>query len=211
MSKSTLDPNRPIDQLLVDTGALLEGHFRLSSGLHSDRYVQCALLLQQPRLAERVGQELAARLRTAGVAADVVVGPALGGVVVAHEVARALGVRSLFAEREGAGLALRRGFAITQGERVVIAEDVITTGLSARETAALAQDAGGLVVGYVAVVERAPDHGLQPCFALWQVRPRTFAAAHCPLCAAGSAASKPGSRRVAADAERLAAVAGKGA
>lgn len=200
MSESTLDPNRPIAQLLVDTSAVLDGHFQLSSGLHSDRYVQCALLLQHPRLAERVGQELAARLHRAEVAADVVVGPALGGVVVAHEVARALGVRSVFAERAGADLALRRGFAITQGERVLIAEDVITTGLSARETAALCRAAGGRVVGYVAVVERAQDHGLTPCFALWQVRPRTFAAAECPLCAAGSAPIKPGSRGVAAGA-----------
>lgn len=202
MSDCTLDPHRPIDSLLIATGALLEGHFRLSSGLHSDRYVQCALLLQHPQLAERVGQDLAARLRAAGVVADVVVGPALGGVVVAHEVARALGVRALFAEREGASLALRRGFAINQGERVLIAEDVITTGRSARETAALVQAAGGLVVGYVAVVERAQDHGLQPSFALWQVRPQTFAAADCPLCASGSTPYKPGSRTANPDAEK---------
>ena len=202
MSEGTLDPRRPIDGLLVATNALLQGHFRLSSGLHSDRYVQCALLLQHPQLAERVGRNLAARLCAAGVTADVVVGPALGGVVVAHEVARALGVRALFAEREGASLALRRGFTINQGERVLIAEDVITTGRSARETAALVQAAGGLVVGYAAVVERAQDHGLQPFFTLWQVRPQTFAAADCPLCASGSTPYKPGSRSANPDAEK---------
>lgn len=205
MNNCSIDPSRPIAQLLVDTKAVLTGHFLLSSGLHSDRYVQCARLLQHPPLAERVGHELAACLRGAGVAADVVVGPALGGVVVAHEVARALGTRALFAERQGSELALRRGFAITPGERVVIAEDVITTGGSARETAALCQAAGGVVVAHVAVVERAQDHGLMPCFSLWQVRPQTFAAAHCPLCATGSAPTKPGSRQVAA------AVAGQGA
>jgi orotate phosphoribosyltransferase len=92
---------------------------------------------------------------------------------------------------------LRRGFAVVPGERVLIVEDVITTGVSARETAALCQAAGGVIAGYAALVERAADHGLFPCVALWQVRPRTFAAADCPLCAAGSAPHKPGSRPVA--------------
>jgi orotate phosphoribosyltransferase len=197
MNTRSLDPRRPLAQLLVDTKAVLTGHFLLSSGLHSDRYVQCALLLQHPQLAERVGQDLAACLQAAGLAADAVVGPALGGVVVAHEVARALGTRALFAEREGGGLALRRSFAITPGERVVIAEDVITTGRSARETALLCQAAGGVVVAYVAVVERGEEHGLAPLFSLWQVRPQTFTAGDCPLCAAGSAPSKPGSRPLA--------------
>lgn len=196
------DTTRPLEELLVATGALQGGHFRLSSGLHSDRYIQCALLLQHPGLAERVGLDLAARLRAAHLRVDVVVGPALGGVLVAHELARALGVRALYTERDGERMALRRGFAITAGERVLVVEDVITTGLSAREAAELCRTAGGVIAGYAAIVERAADHGLAPCFPLCQFRPRTFAAASCPLCAAGSTPQKPGSRMAAPSASQ---------
>lgn len=181
------------------TAALLEGHFLLSSGLHSDRYIQCARLLQHPDLAEQAGRELAGALRRSVAAAastnvHAVVGPALGGIVIAHEVARALGVRAIFAERESGTLALRRGFTLEPGERVFIVEDVVTTGLSARETATLVEGCGARVVAFGAVVERTADHGLAPFAALWQVRPRLFTSPTCPLCASGVPLTKPGSR-----------------
>lgn len=189
------DVNAPIETRLRETGALLRGHFQLSSGLHSDEYIQCALLLSHPRHAEFVGRALAeAHLGSGLPAPDVVLGPALGGIVVAHELARALSARSLFAERVGGVLALRRGFALSPGERVLIAEDVITTGGSVAETAALATSLGAQVVGYAAIVERGAEHGLHPLTALWRVRPRLFAEGDCPLCRAGSPAVKPGSR-----------------
>lgn len=184
-----------IESRLRETEALLCGHFQLSSGLHADTYFQCARLLSHPQHAEFVGQALASALRRSGVSAvDVVVGPALGGIVVAHEVARALSVRSLFAEREGGVLKLRRGFALQPGERVLIVEDVITTGGSAAETAALVQALGAQVVGYAAIVERGREHGLRPLTALWRVQPQVFAPQSCPLCQAGGKAVKPGSR-----------------
>jgi orotate phosphoribosyltransferase len=188
---------RPVAILdrLRDSGALLEGHFLLSSGLHSDRYIQCARLLSHPQHAEYVGQALARAMAQRGFTpADLVIGPALGGILAAHEVARALCVRAIFAEREGGALCLRRGFAIAPGERVLVVEDVITTGGSAAETARLVQSLGGRVTGYAAIVERGEGHGLSPLVSLWQVRPQVFAASDCPLCAAGSAPIKPGSR-----------------
>lgn len=199
MSQTIPTSTDAIESRLQQTGALLRGHFLLSSGLHSDQYIQCARLLSHPQHAEFVGQALAAAVRDAGlVDVDVVLGPALGGILVAHEVARALGVRALFAEREAGALTLRRGFSLSAGERVLIVEDVITTGGSAVETAALAQRLGGQVVGYAAIVERGRDHGLQPLFSLWRVQPQLFAAAACPLCDAGSRAEKPGSRALPA-------------
>lgn len=184
-----------IEARLQGTAALLRGHFLLSSGLHSDQYIQCARLLSYPQHAEYVGQTLADRYRSAGHReVDVVVGPALGGIVVAHEVARALGVRALFAERENGALTLRRGFALAPGERVLVVEDVITTGGSAKETAALCRALSADVVGFAAIVERDESHGLTPLTALWHVRPKLYRATDCPLCRGGSAAIKPGSR-----------------
>lgn len=188
-------PFTDLESRLHATAALLRGHFQLSSGLHSDQYIQCARLLSHPGHAEFVGQALAARLRQSQLPPiDVVLGPAIGGIVVAHELARALGVRSLFAEREGGALTLRRGFTLAPGERVLIVEDVITTGGSAAETAALASRLGAQIIGYAAIVERGADHGLQPLTALWQVRPQLYPPEACPLCRTGSPAVKPGSR-----------------
>ena len=181
-------------ELLQKTGALLEGHFVLSSGLHSDAYIQCARLLQHPQLAQAMCERLAARLREIAADVDVVIGPALGGVLVAHEVARALKVRALYAEREHEALTLRRGFALRPGERVFIVEDVVTTGLSARETAAVVKDHGGTVAGYGALICRGEAHGLSPFVALWQPRPQLYAAATCPMCASDVPLYRPGSR-----------------
>jgi orotate phosphoribosyltransferase len=185
--------------------ALLEGHFILSSGLHSDRYIQCALVLQHPGAAEQLGRELAARLHdklAASVGAGsgnitAVVAPALGGVLVAHEVARALGVRALFTERQDGRMTLRRGFALEPNEHVLVVEDVITTGGSTRETITAVEEAGGKVVAAGSLVDRSggsADLGL-PRAALLTLRVQNYDPAQCPLCRAGIAPSKPGSRK----------------
>lgn len=177
--------------------ALLEGHFILSSGLHSDRYIQCALVLQHPQIAEKLGAELAPKLR--GLGASVVAGPALGGVLVAHEVARALGARALFAERENGVMTLRRGFSLVPDERTIVVEDVITTGKSTRETMDCIEHAGGKVVGVGALVDRSGgqvDFSL-PKASLVTLTVQTYNPAECPLCKAGVPAVKPGSRPAA--------------
>jgi orotate phosphoribosyltransferase len=174
--------------------ALLEGHFILSSGLHSDRYVQCAQVLQHPRVAEQLCALLAEKLRH--LSPTVVAAPALGGVLVAHEVARALGVRALFTERQEGAMTLRRGFGFHPGEPVLVVEDVITTGLSTRETIECVTQAGGKVVGAGALIDRSggtADLGL-PKAALVTLKIQTYKPAECPLCAAGTPAVKPGSR-----------------
>jgi len=174
--------------------ALLEGHFILSSGLHSDRYIQCALVLQHPRVAEQLCSQLAAKLRDLHPA--VVAAPALGGVIVSHEVARALGVRALFTERQDGVMTLRRGFSLVPGEPTLVVEDVITTGGSTRETMTAVEQAGGRVVGVGALIDRSggkADLGL-PKAALVTLEVRNYDPADCPLCKSGIPAVKPGSR-----------------
>jgi len=176
------------------SGALLEGHFRLSSGLHSPGYLQCALVLQHPRHAEALGAALGGIVRALGV--QTVMSPALGGVVIGQEVGRALGVRAIFAERQDGALTLRRGFALDPGEKVLIVEDVVTTGGSTRETMDVARAAGATVVGACAVVDRSGGkQGLDvPFHALLPMSVETYSPEACPLCAKGLAVSKPGSR-----------------
>lgn len=184
-----------VRELLRATGALWEGHFLLSSGLHSSRYIQCARLLQYPWHAETVGRALAAKVR--GFSVDVVVGPALGGILVAHELGRALGVRALFAEREGGKLALRRGFSIAPGERVLLAEDVVTTGGSTLETAEVVASFGGTVVAAACIVDRRGPGAKDlpfPLFSLLRLELETYPPEECPLCQAGIPLEKPGSR-----------------
>jgi orotate phosphoribosyltransferase len=176
------------------SGALLEGHFRLTSGLHSTGYLQCALVLQHPEHAETLGRAVADRIRH--LQPSVVLSPALGGVVIGHEVGRALGVRALFAERQDGLLTLRRGFALSDRDRVVVIEDVVTTGGSTKETMQVAAGAGGQVVAAASIVNRsgsAPDLGV-PYSALLEIALPTFDAAACPLCAQGVPVIKPGSR-----------------
>lgn len=181
-------------KIFREYSALLEGHFILSSGLHSDRYIQCALVLQHPRVAEQLCAELGPRL--GGLGARTVVAPALGGVIVAHEVARALGLRALFTERQNGEMTLRRGFHLEQGEPVLVVEDVITTGKSTRETANCAEDAGGKVVGIGALVDRSGGkvEFEVPKAALVTLDVKTWDPDDCPLCKAGKPAVKPGSR-----------------
>jgi orotate phosphoribosyltransferase len=178
--------------------ALLQGHFLLTSGLHSPRYLQCARVLMDPPLATRLGAELAERLERhlGGVRPGAVVAPALGGVLVAHEVARALGCRGLFTERQDGGMTLRRGFTLDEGERVVVVEDVITTGGSTREVLDAVRSRGARVLAVGSLVDRsggAVDLGL-PRESLLALEVPTWPAESCPLCAGGSRPEKPGSR-----------------
>ncbi len=176
-----------------NSGALLEGHFRLSSGLHSTGYLQCALVLQHPKSAEALGVALSARCRELG--ATVVLSPALGGIVIGHEVARALGVRAIFAERQDGTLTLRRGFALAPTDRVLVVEDVVTTGGSTRETMHVASAQGATVVGAASIIDRGAETNLGvPFLALVQHHIPTFEATQCPLCQQGQPIVKPGSR-----------------
>ncbi len=180
-------------------GALLEGHFLLSSGLHSAQYLQCARVLMDTKIASDLGARLASRLRERiQRTPDVVVAPALGGVVVGHEVARGFGSRSLFTEREGTTMTLRRGFTLSPGEAVVVVEDVVTTGKSTREVMAVVEAAGATVIGVASLVDRSSGNaGFEiPFEALLTINVETWGAGSCPLCAAGSVAIKPGSRPV---------------
>ena len=184
--------------LFRKSGALLDGHFRLSSGLHSTGYLQCALVLQHPQHAELLGQAIAARMRPLG--ATVVLSPALGGVILGHEVGRALGVRALFAERQDGALMLRRGFMLGENDRVLVIEDVVTTGGSTRETIQVATASGGQVVGAASIVDRSGGRSdlSVPFQALLDIDLPTYEPAACPLCAKGLPVVKPGSRPVVA-------------
>jgi orotate phosphoribosyltransferase len=176
------------------SGALLEGHFRLSSGLHSPGYLQCALVLQHPREAEVLGAALGELVRSLGV--QTVLSPALGGIVIGQEVGRALGVRAIFAERQDGTLTLRRGFALDPEEKVLVVEDVVTTGGSTRETMDVARAAGAVVVGACAIVDRSGGkQGLDVAFhALLPMDVTTYQPDACPLCQQGIPVTKPGSR-----------------
>ena len=175
-------------------GGLLDGHFRLTSGLHSAGYLQSALVLQHPREAEACGTALADKLR--GLDAQVVLSPALGGIVIGQEVGRALGIRAIFAERLDGRLVLRRGFVLEPGEKVLVVEDVVTTGGSTRETIDVARQAGAVVVGAAAIIDRSGGQQQLdvPFHSLAAVSLPTHEPESCPLCLAGQPVVKPGSR-----------------
>ena len=176
------------------SGALLEGHFRLTSGLHSPGFMQCALVLQHPDVAESLGRALAECTRE--LAPNVVVSPAIGGIVIGQEVGRALGVRAMFVERQNGAMTLRRGFTITDLDRILVVEDVLTTGGSTRETIEVARSAAGRVVGAAAIVNRSGG-ALSfdvPYRALLDYPLATYQPDVCPLCAQGVPVTKPGSR-----------------
>ena len=179
------------------TGALLEGHFILSSGLHSTRYLQCALALRQPSDAGAFGAALAQQWR--GTKLDAVVAPALGGLIIGYEVARTLALPFFWTERDNGQMALRRGFTVQPGARLLVVEDVITTGVSTRETIAVLQAAGAQVVGAASIIDRSggrAEVGV-PRVALATLDVPSFAADACELCAQGVPAVKPGSRQSA--------------
>jgi orotate phosphoribosyltransferase len=193
-STVSLSPEQTLGHF-EQTGAYLRGHFRLTSGLHSPEYLQCALVLQHPRIAERIGVALAAAI---GERADVVASPAIGGLIIGHEVARALGARFLFTERDAATrvMSLRRGFQVSPGERVVVIEDVVTTGGSTRDVIDIMRAAGADVVAAGSIVDRsggAADLGVRRV-ALVTLQVTTWTPEDCPLCAAGQPVTKPGSR-----------------
>lgn len=179
---------------LRESGALRSGHFELSSGRHAREYVQCALLLELPARARRAGEELGALL--SAYRPDCVVSPALGGMIIGHETAAALGVPFRFTERKSGVMTMRRGFEIEAGSRVVVIEDVVTTGGSAREAIDVVEKLGGVVVAAGAIIDRSGDAEPfpMPFESLQGLALESFAATDCPLCAAGGAAEKPGSR-----------------
>jgi len=180
--------------LLHQTGALLQGHFRLSSGLHSPNYVQCALLVEHPRNAKAIGAALAERVRAIG--AQKVVAPALGGVIIGYTVAETLDLPSIFTERKEGQMTLRRGFRIERGERVIVVEDVVTTGKSTREAAKVVTDRGGVVGGFASILNRSGKANPfdAPYQSLLALDLETYEAASCPLCVAGAPLDAPGSR-----------------
>lgn len=180
--------------LFQGTGALLEGHFLLSSGLHSRQYLQCAAILQHPTLAARLCGTLARGFEADEVSA--VAGPALGGILVAYELARVLGARALFAERVDGHLTWRRSFHVGPEDRVLVAEDIVTTGGSSQELMDLVQQSGGQVVGVGAIVDRSGGAVEFPVkfHALLSLSLKTFTAGSCPLCKEGVPITKPGSR-----------------
>ena len=186
-------------ELFERTGAYLRGHFRLTSGLHSSEYLQCAKVLQFPGHAERLGGELAAALRRLAHPGEigVVAAPAIGGLIIGHEVARALGVRFIFTERESSGkMTLRRGFTVQPGEVAAVVEDVITTGGSSRETIQILQSEGAVVAGAGSIIDRSggqAELGV-PYASLATLKVTSFAPDVCPLCRDGVPVVKPGSR-----------------
>ena len=183
-------------EILTRLGALKHGHFRLTSGLHSDRYMQCAALFQFPRESEQLCAALAEKF--AGQKIDLVAGPALGGIIMAYEVARALGVPNIFSEREEGKMTFRRGFRVEAGQKVLVVEDVVTTGGSVKEVIGLVRAAGGEVVGVGSVVDRSggkADFGV-PFQALMTLEATNWKEEDCPLCKEGVPIVKPGSRKV---------------
>ncbi len=192
-----LDASLLLDQFRA-CHALLDGHFQLSSGLHSPHYFQCALLFDDPTLGRRLGASLAQAVRQADVGEVVrVIGPAMGGIIAAYELAAALGVRSAFAERDGEGqMTLRRGFAVTRGERVIVCEDVVTTGGSAAEVVRMLRAQGAEPVAVACIVDRSGGRSSLdlPLVSLVKAEVQAWPPETCPLCATGDTAIKPGSR-----------------
>ena len=183
-------------EILKEAGVLLEGHFLLTSGRHSGRYLQCARIFRNTRYSEELCAALAAHFKDARV--DIVIGPALGAVQMAYEVSRALGCENFFAEREDGSMTLRRGFAIEPGQRILVVEDVVTTGGSVREVLEIVRQAGGEIVGVGSIVDRTGgriDFGV-PFHSVISMEVESYEPSECPLCKAGAPAPyKPGSRK----------------
>ena len=193
-------PQLSVLETFLETGAYLKGHFRLTSGMHSPEYLQCAKVLQHTGIAERFGVALAEKLRAVDSAIGVVVAPAMGGLIIGHEVARALGVRFIFTERDSDGkMTLRRGFAINPGEHAVLIEDVITTGGSSKEVVEILVKEGAQVSAAGSIIDRSggkADLGV-PRFALAVLEVQAYPPEDCPLCQQGLPVVKPGSRPTA--------------
>ncbi|CDX02978.1 Orotate phosphoribosyltransferase [Desulfitobacterium hafniense] len=197
VSNKSLSPEEVLN-IFKESEALLEGHFRLTSGRHSRQYMQCAKVLQYPHHAARLGGALAESFRGQGI--DLVIGPAMGGILVAHEVGKALGTKAIFTERENGEMKLRRGFELQPGQKVLVVEDVITTGGSVREVIEVVKAYGAEPVGVGVLVNRSggkADFGVALA-SLLEIEIESFEPESCPLCAEGIPAVKPGSRAVPA-------------
>ena len=180
--------------ILKESGALLEGHFLLSSGRHSNRYCQCAKLLQYPDKSEKVLSIVTEKIKD--IDFDVVVGPAMGGIIVAYEVGRQSGKPALFTERVDGKMELRRGFEVSKGQKVLIAEDVVTTGKSSLETIEALKELGGEVVGICCIVDRGSSTIDYPIYSAINLEIESYEVSECPLCKAGQSYVKPGSRNI---------------
>ncbi len=191
-----MEQNQIMD-VLKECNVLLEGHFRLTSGKHSNRYMQCARLFEYPVESKLLCDELANRIQNKGLGTiDLVVGPAIGGIIMAYQMSASLGVRNIFAERENGAMTLRRGFEVKKGERILICEDVVTTGGSVKEVIDVLQAAGAQIVAVASIVDRScgtVDFGV-PFEPLVSVAFDVYEPDDCPLCKQGSEAYKPGSR-----------------
>lgn len=189
-----MENNVNVIEILKEVEALLEGHFLLSSGRHSNRYVQCAKLLQYPDRAEEVLSVVYDKVKDLDF--DIVLGPAMGGVVVAYELGRQLGKKAIFTERVDGKMALRRGFEIKPGEKVLITEDVVTTGKSSMETAEVIKKLGGEVIGICCIVDRKSSDIDCPIYSAIELEVESFDKNECPLCKQGIPYVKPGSRKI---------------
>lgn len=188
-----MKPERILN-IFEESGALLKGHFQLTSGLHSDTYFQCAKVLQYPRYSELLAADIAGHFRQTEI--ETVITPAVGGIVVGTELARQIGARSIFCERQDGKMTLRRGFELNKGEKVLICEDVVTTGGSVFEVIELARKAGAEICGVGFIVDRSNgkvDFGVNQ-FSNFKMQVNTYKPEKCPLCKSGSKAVKPGSR-----------------
>ncbi len=183
-----------IIEIFEKTGALLTGHFKLSSGLHSTQYLQCALVLQHPEYAVKLGKTIADKFK--GTQITCVAGPALGGIIIAHEVAKALKTRCVFGERENDKMTLRRGFRVSPRDKVLIVEDVMTTGGSIKELIGVIKDSGSQIAGVGTIVDRSSGQLDLGCDtkSLIKMDIKTFNPDECPLCKSGTPPTKPGSR-----------------
>lgn len=187
--------NTEVLEIFQECQAILEGHFLLSSGLHSSKYIQCAKMLQYPDKAALVCSALAEKFKELEI--KVVVGPAMGGIIVAHEVAKSLGVRAIFAERENGVMQLRRGFSLKEGERVLVVEDVVTTGGSILEVANLIKSLKGKVISLASLIDRSNDKEFDfPMVSLLKIKATTYEKDSCPLCQEGLPLVKPGSKKI---------------
>ena len=180
-------------EILKECDALLEGHFLLSSGKHSNKYCQCAKLLQYPDKAEKVISIVKDKVEV--LKPDVIVGPAMGGITAAYELGRQLGIKAIFTERENNVMTLRRGFEIKPGDRILIMEDVVTTGKSSMETARVLENAGGIVIGIGCIVDRKVSEIQLPLYSSVELFFETYNEENCPMCKDGSKPVKPGSRK----------------
>lgn len=186
--------NQRVLEIFKQTGVLMEGHFLLTSGRHSNQYMQCAKVFQYPIYTEELAKELALTFQADGV--DLVIGPAIGGITLSYEMARCLGVKNIFAERENGTMTLRRGFEIPQGAKVLVVEDVVTTGGSVKEVIELVNQIGGKVIGVGAFVDRSNgkvEFGVK-FNSILALEVKSYTAEDCPLCKAGIPVIKPGSR-----------------